>query len=152
MSAMSTRTWHIPDPHDQQEFYADVPMKRLLAWLVDTVLTLLLVVLLVLLTAFTALLIVVPLYLAVSLAYRTVTLANGSATLGMRLFAIEFRTLDGTRLDGSQAFLHSLGYSISCSLPVLQFASIVMMLSTARGQGLTDMIMGTVALNRKAHP
>ena len=33
---------------------------------------------------------------------------------------------------------------------ILQVISIVMMLTCARGQGLTDAFLGTVAVNRKA--
>ncbi|MGJ8558402.1 MAG: RDD family protein, partial [Sulfitobacter geojensis] len=42
-----------------------------------------------------------------------------------------------------------LGYSVSFAIPVLQLISIVLMLTSARRQGLTDMVLGTVALNKR---
>ncbi|MGR3758919.1 RDD family protein [Roseobacteraceae bacterium NS-SX3] len=139
----------LPDPDYQAEFYASVPAKRLLAWVADTVIILALSAGAVVLTAFTGLLIWPLLYLAVGFAYRVVTIANGSATWGMRFAGIELRGLDGRRLDMGQAVLHTAGYSISIAFPLLQLISVVLMLTTARGQGLTDGVLGTVMLNRR---
>ena len=100
-------------------------------------------------TAFLGLFFLPVMYLVLGFAYRVVTIAGGSATFGMRLFAIELRQWDGRRMDLPAAFLHTLGYTISVSLPVLQVISIVLMLATARGQGLTDHVMGSAALNRR---
>lgn len=147
---MSETRWHIPDPERQAEFYTDVPVKRLMAWFFDTILILAICALLVLVTVFISLFIWPLLLLSVGLAYRTVTLARGSATLGMRLMAIEFRTLHGEHFSLGTAFLHSLGLTISFAFPVLQIISVVLMLTTERGQGLTDLALGTVALNRRA--
>ena len=143
-------SWHIPDPETQPEFYADVPLKRLLAWLVDTLLTLVLCLLVLPFTAFTGLFFFPFLFLSLGLIYRTATIAQGSATWGMRLMAIEFRTGSGQRFDPTLAFWHSLGFTVSCAMPLLQLASILLMLTGARGQGLTDIFLGTVAVNRRA--
>lgn len=149
---MSDITWHIPDPERQPEFYADVPTKRLLAWLVDTVLIVVLCLLVLPFTAFTGLLFFPALLLVVGFAYRVVTIAGASATWGMRLMAIEFRGRDGARFDLGMAFLHTLGLTVSFALPLLQAVSIVLMLTTARGQGLSDHLLGSVAINRRAGP
>ncbi len=146
-------TYHplpLPDPVTQPEFYADVPMKRLLAWLVDTVLIALICLLILPFTAFTGLFFFPLLMLVVGFAYRVVTIANRSATWGMRLMAIEFRTAQGERFGLGLATVHTLGTSFSFALPVLQIISVVLMLTTARGQGLTDHVLGSVALNRAA--
>lgn len=140
----------LPDPTRQPEFYDAVPTKRLIAWIVDTVIILGLAVLTVLLTAFVGLFIWPFLYLAIGFAYRVVTIANGSATLGMRFAGIELRDAYGGALDMGQAIAHTAGYTISLSLPILQVISVVMMLTGARGQGLTDAFLGTVMLNRRA--
>lgn len=151
MHAMSPDpNWFLPDPHSQPEFYADVPLKRLLAWIIDSLLILVITLLIVPFTAFTALLFLPLLGMAVSFAYRVITIANGSATPGMRLLAIELRNRDGSRLDTSTAFAHTLGYSLSFVAMPLQVLSMILMASTERGQGLTDMVLGTVALNRRA--
>ncbi len=150
MMHMTDTTWHIPDPDTQPDFYADVPLKRFLAWLVDSVLTLVFCVLVLPFTAFTGLFFLPFLFLAIGLVYRTATIAKGSATWGMRLFALEFRTASGHRFDGTMAFLHSMGFTFSCAVPLVQLASILLMLTGSRAQGLTDLVLGTVAINRRA--
>ena len=140
----------LPDPVLQPEFYADIPMKRLVAFVVDMIVTLGLVLMVLPFTAFTGLFFLPLLFAVIGFAYRVVTLANGSATLGMRLMAIEFRDSDGRRLDLNTAVLHTLGFTLSWSVLVAQVASVVLMLTGARRQGLTDLVLGTVALNRRA--
>lgn len=142
--------FHLPDPDRQPEFYASVPTKRLLAWIVDMLVILLLSFLTVILTAFVGAFIWPLLILVIGFAYRVVTLANGSATWGMRFAGIELRRADGTRFDLPMALAHTTGYTLSISLPVIQVISIVMMLTSARGQGLSDAFLGTVALNRRS--
>ncbi len=142
--------WGLPDPEMKPEFYADVPSKRFLAWLVDTALVLMLCVLIVPFTAFTALFFLPLLFLVVNFAYRVITLTRGSATWGMRLVAIELRGHDGRRLDLASATLHTLGYTISMSMVLPQVVSVVLMLVTPRSQGLSDLLLGTAALNRAA--
>lgn len=142
--------WGLPDPVTQAEFYDDVPTKRLLAWLVDTVLIVALTALVVLFTAFTALFFLPFAFLAVGFLYRWVTIANRSATPGMRLLAIELRAGDGGRLDPMLAGLHTLGYTMSMAIFPLQLVSIALMLMTERKQGLTDHVLGTAAVNRAA--
>ena len=140
----------LPNAHTHPQFYASVPSKRLFAWVLDMVLIVVLCLIILPFTAFTGIFFFPFLMLVVGFAYRVVTLANGSATWGMRFAAIEIRQANGARLDLSSAVLHTLGYSISLSIPLLQLASIIMMLTQPRGQGLTDSLMGTVALNRRA--
>lgn len=147
---MTDNHWHIPDPKRQAEFYTDVATKRLVAWFVDTAIIFAFSSLIVLATVFVSLFFLPLLLLTIGLAYRTITLARGSATWGMQLMAIEFRTLQGDRLSSGTAFLHSLGLTISFAFPVLQIISIALMLTNVRGQGLTDLALGTVALNRRA--
>lgn len=147
---MSTFTSHLPDPEMQSEFYADVPVKRLVAWLADTVLIVLISLLIVPFTAFTGLFFFPLLMLMVGFVYRVITITNRSATWGMRLMAIEFRASNGERFGMGLALMHTLGLSVSFAMPLLQLISIVLMLTTARKQGLTDHVLGTVALNRAA--
>lgn len=140
----------LPDPDLRPEFYKDVPLKRLLAWVVDSALTTAICLVIGLFTFFTAFFIWPLLFLVVGFIYRSITLANGSATLGMRLFAIELRRADGAHFDAGSAFAHTLGYTISWALPILQVISVVLMATTARGQGLSDHFLGTVMINRRA--
>jgi uncharacterized RDD family membrane protein YckC len=147
---MSTHFSHLPDPAMQPEFYADVPMKRLVAWIVDTVLIVIICLLILPFTAFTGLFFFPLMVLVVGFAYRVVTITNRSATWGMRLMAIEFRDSSGERFGPGLATAHTFGTSVSFGMPLLQVVSVVMMLTTARAQGLTDHLLGTVAVNRAA--
>jgi uncharacterized RDD family membrane protein YckC len=138
----------LPDPEVQPEIYANIPAKRLIAWLVDMAVIGGLTVLVIPLTAFTGLFFIPALYLVLGFVYRVVTIANGSATLGMRLLAIEFRRSTGERFDGLYALLHTAGYTVSLAMPLLQVFSVALMVSTPRAQGLTDHILATAAVNR----
>jgi len=140
---------HLPDPFAQPQFYASVPTKRLIAWLIDLVLIVFICVLALPLTAFLGLFFWPVMLLVIGFAYRVVTLANGSATWGMRFAGVELRDAQGARFDMSLALGHTIGYTISFAFPILQVISVVMMLTGARGQGLTDAFLGTVALNRR---
>lgn len=147
---MTETSWRLPNPDTQPEFYADVPVKRLVAFVVDTVVIIGLSLLIVPFTAFTGLFFFPVLMAVVGFAYRVVTIARSSATWGMRLTAIEFRDANGARFDLTQAFLHTLGLTISFAIPLLQVISIVLMLTDDRAQGLSDRVLGTVAINRRA--
>ncbi|MEP3333877.1 RDD family protein [Sedimentitalea sp.] len=142
--------FNLPDPDRQPEFYSSVPLKRLLAWIIDTFLVLLMCIVAVFLTFFVGAFLFGILWIVLSFCYRVVTMANGSATWGMRFVGIEFRTADGNRFDLPMALAHTTGYTVSIALPILQVISIVMMLTGARGQGLTDAFLGTVALNKRS--
>ena len=137
-----------PDPIRHAEFYDGVALKRGIAWIIDTILVLALAFLVVLFSALTALFILPAVWLTLSFLYRWVTMSGDSATWGMRLMGIRFLTRDGERFDAATAFLHTLGYSVSVAFVLPQIISVGLMLISARGQGLTDHILGTVAINR----
>jgi uncharacterized RDD family membrane protein YckC len=140
----------LPDPGHQAGFYAGVPVKRALAWVVDASLIAIMAMIVVLFTLFLSLFFLPALYLTISFLYRTITLARHSATPGMQLMAIEFRDRSGAKFDLGTAFLHTLGYTLTISTVLLQLLSMGLMLTTARGQGLTDLVLGTVAINKPA--
>ena len=142
--------WGLPDPRTHAEFYADVPTKRFLAFLIDTVVVFLITLIIVPLTAFTALFFLGFIWLSVSLIYRTVTLASRSATPGMRLMSIEFRDSRGERMTLGLALVHTIFFMMSMSFVVPQVISIILMLTSSRGQSLSDMVLGTAAINRAA--
>ena len=138
----------LPDPDLLPEFYALVPLKRLMAWVVDGVLIFLLTGLVLVFTALLTVWILPLLYVAVNVAYRTVTLARWSATPGMALMAVELRDARGARLDPVLALLHTLVYMAASALVLPQIASVALMLITPRKQGLGDLLLGTAMLNR----
>lgn len=140
----------LPSPDRHAEFYADVPSKRFFAFIIDSILIILISLLLIMITAFTALFFLGFLGLVVGFIYRTVSLANKSATPGMRFMAIEFRNHRGECFDLNTAFIHTLLFTISMSMVLPQLISIVLMLTTGRAQGLSDFFLGTAAVNRAA--
>jgi uncharacterized RDD family membrane protein YckC len=141
---------HLPDPITQSSFYENVPAKRLLAWVFDAVFVLGLCLVVLPLTGFLGIFFLPLMWLIVGFAYRTITIANGSATWGMRIASIELRNSTGARLNLTEAALHTLGYTISFGIFLLQAVSIVLMCAGLRGQSITDHVLGTVMLNRQA--
>ncbi|MEL7343616.1 MAG: RDD family protein [Pseudomonadota bacterium] len=137
-------------PLHLSEIHDDTPSKRLFAWVVDSVLIAILTAVAIPLTLFIGALFAPLLYAMLSFVYRWVTLSLGSATLGMRLFAVSIRNVDGSPLDPTTAFLHTLGYFVSFVMFPLQLISIACMLVTPRKQGLSDQVLGTAAFNNAA--
>lgn len=138
----------LPDPDRHAEFYAGVTAKRGFAWIIDTLLIALITAVLVPLTAFTAVFYLPLLFVIVSFTYRVLTLAGSSATPGMRMMNIVLLNRYGERFDLATAFLHTLGYTLSIGTLLVQIVSVMLMLTSARGQGLTDLVLGSVAINR----
>lgn len=140
----------LPDPDLRPEFYSGIASKRLVAWLVDIVVVAILTGVAVLLTAFLGLFFLPLIWLVMDFSYRTITLANRSATWGHRLMGIEFRDRTGRRFDLAHGALHTLGYTLSMSFVLPQIISVVLMLTGARRQSLTDIVLGSAAINRPA--
>lgn len=140
----------LPDPDRHAAFYSGVPAKRALAWIIDTLFVTAIVLLVVLVSALTAVFIFPLVWLAVGFLYRWITISGRSATWGMRVMSIEFLDRYGQRFDAGTAFLHTLGYSLSMAFVLPQILSVALMMVTRRGQGLTDMVLGSVAINRHA--
>jgi len=88
--------------------------------------------------------------MVLSFLYRWIALSRHSATPGMRLMGVEFRDRFGDRLDVATAFAHVLGYALSVAFVVPQLLSIALMALSRRGQGLSDLVLGTVLVNRTA--
>lgn len=140
----------LPDPRYDASFYHNVPMKRGLAFVVDLIVIALISVLSLPFTAFLGVFVFPMLMAVIGFAYRVVTLALWSATPGMQLMAIEMRDQNGHRFDLGMGFIHTLGTTVSIMFGLPQLVSIVLMLTTERRQGLTDLVLGSIALNRPA--
>lgn len=139
-----------PDPERHAAFYDGVLTKRFLAWVLDLVLIALITAMIVPFTAFTALFFLPGLFLFIGFLYRWSTLSGRSATWGMRLMNIEFMDRQGQRFDAGTALLHTVGYTVSMGFVLPQVISVVLMLTSARGQSLSDYVLGTVAINTPA--
>jgi len=147
---MQTPYENLPDPERQAAFYADVPFKRLMAFFLDLGVILLLSLGVAIATFGLALFVLAGVFALVGFFYRVLTLASGSATWGMAFVGIELRRHDGGRLTLADAILHTGAFYVSFGVFPVQLLSVVLMLTTARGQGLTDLLFGTVALNRRS--
>ena len=145
-----TRATGLPDPEMHAGFYEDVAKKRFAAWIVDTILVGLMTGLVIIFTAFLTIFIAPFIFLLIGFIYRWMTISSRSATLGMRMMGIELRNSDGNPFDGSMALLHTLGYSLSFAFFLLQLLSIGIMVTSNKGQGLTDMVLGTAMINSLA--
>lgn len=137
----------LPDPELQPEFYADVPFKRVAAWAIDLVVTLVLTLAAVALTLFIGAFFLPLLFAAVSIGYRTVMLSRYSATLGMMLMALKWRRLNGSAPDALTAFLYSCFHAGLWTVFPAQIASMVMIVVTPYRQGLHDTVLGTTMLH-----
>ena len=138
-----------PDPHTDPEFYDGIPLKRLLAWFVDMIMIVVLCLLILPFTAFTGIFFFPFLLMVVGFIYRVITLTTGSATWGMRMMGMELRDARDRPFDFGTALFHTLGYSFSCAMAPLQLISIILMCVTERKQGLSDLVLGSVAVNRR---
>jgi hypothetical protein len=138
----------LPDPYHQSVFYDGVPAKRFMAWIIDIVLISALSVLLVLLTIGALFFIWPLLYMAISFTYRTLTIAGGSATLGMRLMHLQLRGPTGARLSSSEAMIHTGAYLVCSAFALPQLISAVLIVVGDRHQGLHDLLIGSAAINR----
>ncbi len=139
----------LPDPETQSEFYKDVPVKRLIAWIIDGAITFAITLVITLLSAFLFIFIFLGLWAFISILYRTLFISKWSATPGMRFVGIRFLDAEGRHFDFATTAFHTGGTFVAFSTG-LQFISIILMLVTARGQGLVDLVLGTTAVNDKA--
>lgn len=144
---MTMSSEYAPHLDYDPERYEGVAIKRGIAWVFDVVMIALLCALVLPFTAFTGIFFFPFLMLVVGFIYRWFTLASGSSTWGMRLMGIRFRDHRGAPLSSGLALAHTLGYSVSITVAPLQLISIILMLVTQRGQGLTDLVLGTEAVN-----
>ncbi len=138
----------LPDPVSEPRFYDGILVKRSLAWVVDIAIITALTVGAGILTLTVGFFLFPLFFLAIGALYRVTTLANASATWGMRLMGIELRGHDGQRFALPQAAFHVTGYYVSMTFVVPALASLVAMCMTDRRQGLTDLVMGAAAINR----
>ena len=149
---MRTVTIDQPDPMTDPQFYSGVALRRGFAWIVDTIAILIASMVLVPLFGVVTLglgFLFAPLvFLAVSVGYRTLTIARWSATPGMAFFGIEMRTKQGTRFEMTDAFYHSAIHTGIFVTFIGQVATCILAVVTQKGQTIPDMILGTAAINR----
>jgi len=147
-----TETLHpatrLPDPTRNPELYADVAVKRGLAWILDSVAILALTLIAVPLTGFAAVFFLPILWTIVGLAYRIWSLSARSATPGMRMMNLELRNGTGAPLTQTEAIFHTGLYTVCIMMVLPALISAALIAGSPRRQGLPDLALGTAALNR----
>jgi len=138
----------LPDPDYDAIYYDGIPAKRLFAWVVDVILITIVTIIVGLVTLTAAFWIWPVTYFVMSFLYRSLTIAGGSATLGMRLMNIELRNAQAARLTPQEAAFHTGAYLVASGFVILQLISIFLIATSARHQSLPDMLLGTAAINR----
>lgn len=138
----------LPDPDLDPQFYRSVPLKRLVAWIIDFALISLLVFLCAIFSLGLAFFMLPIIAMGINLLYRVFFLGTRSATPGMRLTGIEIRNGAGEQLDTSEAIWHTFLYTLFFMFLLTQVIGIIMMIAGRRGQGLHDYLLGTTAINR----
>lgn len=138
----------LPDPIQDAQFYAGVPVKRFVAWIIDVCIVLAVSLGFIVVTLGIGALVAPIFMFSFNLAYRIYFLTKQSATPGMRLCGIEIRNNLGERLGFEQAVWHTGVFTFAFMFFFTNMISIVMMLVGQRGQGLHDYVLGTTAVNR----
>ena len=141
------------DPKTQPELFDGILSKRIVAFIMDAVLIVLLMVpaalmilVLGLITLGIAWLLFPALFAIVALGYCGLTLGGrGSATPGMRVVGVEMRTWNGQRMFPLLAIMHALIFWFSCG--ILTPLILLVGLFTPRRQLVHDLLLGVVALN-----
>ena len=142
-------TWAggLPDPETESRFYAGVPARRLLAFLIDILAVWGVALLIGVLTLGIGLFFLGFIVAAADLIYRVSTLTNRSATWGMRFAAIELRKADGARFDLPHAVGHTLLFYLAMAFAPALLVSVILMAGSAMGRGLHDLPFGSTMIN-----
>lgn len=144
------------DPAVRPELFDGILSKRIVAFVFDAILIVLLMIpaalmifVLGFITLFLAWLLFPALFAIVALGYVALTLGGrGSATPGMRLVGIEIRTWNGQPMFPLLAIMHALIFWFSCG--ILTPLILLVGLFTPRRQLLHDLLLGVVAVNSAA--
>ena len=147
----------IPDPERDHQFYDGVAMRRLIAFILDSLIILILWFIVLVIGALIAVIsmgVGTPLmFIALAgtgLFYRWMMLWHRSATLGMMAVGIEVRDQHGEKCNETVAFLHSLAFIATLYLLPLAIIGWILMASSPHGRAMHDMMVKTVVINRPA--
>ena len=138
----------LPDPDADPQFYAGVPAKRLLAFVLDVIAVWGVAILVSILTLGLGFFLFAALVGLIDLFYRVLTIASRSATPGMRVVGIELRDAAGQPLTFGQALVHTLLFYIAMAFVIAQLVSVLLMAGSRFGRGLHDIPLPTTMINR----
>lgn len=147
----------IPDPHRDPQFYAGVPLRRFVAFIIDSLIILFLLLCFAFVAGVLSLGLVFlagPLLLlmfgAVGFLYRWILIVQRSATIGMIITGLEIRDRDGNRMGQLTAFIHTAGFYATCFFLPLLFIGWFLMFTAPHRRAMHDLILGSVVINRPA--
>lgn len=138
----------LPDPELDSQFYENVPTRRLVAWVFDSMITFALTMIASIFMLGLGFFIFGLVWLVVGFIYRTVTIGSSSATWGMSMVGIEFRDRQGNKFSSGLSLIHTAIFTAASGTFIVQLISAVLILMTRYGQSLPDMILGSTAINR----
>ena len=145
-----------PDPLAHFEIYRGIAWKRVFAYVIDVAVIALLLSAAVLVLGFVGILtfglltpLLVGFFALIPFLYHTLLLAGPRhATLGMRVFGVEMRSLTNRYPDIVQAAIQTLLFYVSMGLTGWLIA--VWALFDSRRRMLHDIVAGTYVVNRRA--
>ncbi len=145
----------VPDPEHDGQFYAGVPLRRLVAFAIDTVVILavwfvavFVGFLFTILTAGAGTPIAFILFIGSGFFYRWLMLRSRSATVGMMVMGIEVRDHEGEQMTDATAALHTAGYYVTLMFPPLMLVGWILMATSPHRRTMHDTFMGAVVINR----
>lgn len=151
MTAIET----VPSPYEDEQFYAGVPVRRFVAFLIDVVITALLMTVIVVVgfvvgffTFGLGWLVAFLLFISADFLYRWLAISADSATWGMAICGIELRDRRGERLDAGQALVHTGAYYVTMALGIPILLNLLVMFVSPHRRLIHDFALGTVMINR----
>ncbi|MHA3913624.1 RDD family protein [Halovulum sp. GXIMD14793] len=142
----------LPDPVRDPQFYDVIPTKRFTAWLIDSVVILIisgvLTLAIGLITNAFGFAQLISTMLTTGFIYHWISLTRMSATPGMCFVGVEFCGHDGLQLGHGQAAFHSLVFMMALVSVLGAMLHGALILKTAHHQGLPDLMLGSVVINR----
>lgn len=142
----------IPDPHRDPQFYQGVPLRRFVAFLIDTavitVLCLLGAIILVLFTFGLGAVLLPLAFVGTAFVCRWLPLSRNSATLGMVLTGVEVRDARGDYLTPQLAALHTAAFMGTLMFLPLAIIGWIMMAGSPTRRALHDTFLETVVINK----
>jgi uncharacterized RDD family membrane protein YckC len=152
-SSSASTSWASLDPEAAPELYDGVLAKRIVAFVVDAIIIVLMMIpaaLVVFVVGVVTLglgwFLYSALFAIVALGYVALTLGGpNSATVGMRMAGLEMRTWNGAPVFSLLAIFHALifWFSVGLLTPLILLVGFF----TVRKQLLHDLILGTVVVN-----
>jgi len=149
------RAMGVPDPEHDGQFYTGVPLRRVVAFLIDSVIIMcvwLLAVfvgfLLTVLTMGAGTPIAFLLFIGSGFFYRWMMLRSRSATVGMMVTGIEVRDHDGDRMTDATAALHTAGFYVTMLFPPLMLVGWILLATSPYKRAMHDSFIGAVVINR----